>query len=132
MLCLLHIKTPYMKPTLFLSFLALLLATGCSHLRHSARVMPPDPEAIITVEYKCEESTEATVWQILGLKRVSNWTSRKNELTETIEAQYNRLPASVAAEIQERLNRIPEVLRVEVKIDELPTTANRPGERTGE
>jgi hypothetical protein len=113
-----------MKPALFICLSALLLA-GCSSFHHAGRVMPPDPEALITVEYKYEESTETMIWQVLGVKRVSNWTARKNGLTETIEAQYDRLPAMLAAEIQDKLSRMPEVIRVEVKIDEVPPTAIR-------
>jgi preprotein translocase subunit SecF len=108
-----------MKTVLLPALVLLLAITGCSSFRPGTKYSI-DAVTVIRVEYRYAPSAEQMIRQVLRLKRVSDWEVIRDGSEETIKARYKELPAGIAADMEERLRQIPEVLDIEIKKDGVP------------
>lgn len=75
----------------------------------------PNTIAIITVDCRSDQQIHQSVVQLLKLARVMEWKVNQQEAFETIEARYENLSDSKAAEIEDFLMRQFGVSQVTVR-----------------
>ncbi len=95
--------------------LSLLITTSCSYVHRGNRTISLDPVTVISIQYRYDRSTEEMIWQVLRLKKISDWKIRKSGSDEIIEASYTKLSDDMLTEIEERLNQIPGLSELKVK-----------------
>lgn len=75
----------------------------------------PNTIAIITVDCRSDQRTHQTVVQLLKLARVMEWKVSQQGEFETIEARYESLSGSKAAQIEDLLMQQSGVSQVTVR-----------------
>jgi hypothetical protein len=109
-----NLKHMFMKLH-FLIAICIVLLAGCQPNYYRAIHRDTSIIAIITVEYRSENTMYQTVLQLLKMARVMELKTDLNTGFERTEARYENLPEYKAAQIEDMLRQTAGVTEVTVK-----------------